>query len=49
MNFKHSPISNFHKQGLVTSIVMLLMICKGKKYCVGNLGMGHVGVGLDNC
>ena len=45
MEFEHCPVPNFHKQGLVASIVILFMTCKGKRYCVGGFDMGDVGVG----
>lgn len=48
MKFEHSSIPNYHKQGLVASVVMLFMICEGEKYCVGGLDMCHVGIGLGN-
>lgn len=48
MEFEHSPILNSHKQGLVVSVVILFMICKGERYCVGSLATGYVDVRLGN-
>lgn len=48
MKLEHSLISNFHKQGLVTSVVMLFMIGKGKSYCISSSDTGNVGVGWDS-
>ena len=45
MEFEHCPVSNLHKQGLVARVVVLFMICKGKRYCVGGSDTGDVGVG----
>lgn len=49
MKFEHCLIFNLHKQGLVALVVMLLMICKGKRYCVSGSGMSNVDIGrVDN-
>lgn len=44
MKLKYSPISNFYKQELVASVVMLFMICKGERYCVDGPNTGDVGI-----
>lgn len=48
MKLEHNLISNLHEQSLVSSIVILFMICESEKYYVSGLGTGHVGVGLGN-
>ena len=45
MEFEYCSVSNLHKQGLVAPVVVPLMICKGKRYCVGGSGKGDIGVG----
>lgn len=45
MKLKHSPISNFYKQGLVLPIVVGFLVCKGKRYGVCCVSPGDEGVG----
>lgn len=45
MKLEHSSISNLYKQGLVASVIILFMICEGKKYYVSGSDIGDVGVG----
>ena len=45
MESEHCPVSNPHKQKLVALVVVLFMICKGKRYRVGGSGMGDIDVG----
>ncbi len=41
----HRLVPNFHKQGLVAPVVVLLTIRESEWYCVGGSGTGDVGVG----
>lgn len=48
MKLEHSSISNFHKQRLVASVIMLFMINLGKSYCISSSGTSNVGIGRDS-
>lgn len=48
MELKYYSVSNLYKQGLVTPVIVLFIICKGERYCVGGFGIGDIGVGQSS-
>ena len=47
MQLQHSPVSNFHKKGLVLPSIMGLLIGKSKRYGIGCIRACIEGVGEE--
>lgn len=41
---EYSPISDIYKQGLIAPIVVLFLICKGKRYYVDGINTGDISI-----